>query len=81
MAEKIPHMETIKGAAKLTGLSEYFIRQKAVNGEIVSVRAGCKYLINIDKLIEYLNTHTEGAEKHDDPAVIAAGIHPIPAKL
>ena len=27
MTEKIPHMETIKGAAKLTGLSEYFITQ------------------------------------------------------
>lgn len=52
----IPHMETIKTTAKLFGLAEHFVRQLVVSGEIVAVKAGCKYLVNIDKFIEYLNT-------------------------
>ncbi len=59
MIEKIPQMETIKKTAQLFGLPEYFVRQKAISGEIVAVKAGRKYLINIDRFAEYLNTHTE----------------------
>lgn len=59
MIEKIPQMETIKKTAQLFGLPEYFVRQKAISGEIVAVKAGCKYLINVDRFAEYLNTHTE----------------------
>lgn len=54
---KIPRMETIQNTAKLTGLSESFIRRKVQNGEIVAVNIGVKYLVNVDKLIEYLNTN------------------------
>lgn len=57
----IPHMETIKAAAKLLGLPEHFVRQKVISGEIVAVKAGSKYLVNVDKFIEYLNTTTAGA--------------------
>lgn len=59
MIEKIPQMETIKKTAQLFGLREYFVRQKAISGEIVAVKAGRKYLINVDRFAEYLNTHTE----------------------
>lgn len=59
MIEKIPQMETIKKTAQLFGLPEYFVRQKAISGEIVAVKAGRKYLINVDRFAEYLNTHTE----------------------
>lgn len=62
MIGKIPRMETIKNTAKLTGLPEHFIRQKAISGEIVAVKAGNKYLINVDKLIDYLNAPTEQAK-------------------
>ncbi|MDD7278613.1 MAG: helix-turn-helix domain-containing protein [Oscillospiraceae bacterium] len=75
----IPHMETIKNTAKMFGLAEHFIRHLVKSGEIVSVKAGCKYLVNVDKLAEYLNTHTEGAEQ-EAPAE-AHGIKPIPVKL
>ena len=37
---KIPRMETIQNTAKLTGLSESFIRRKVQNGEIVAVNIG-----------------------------------------
>jgi hypothetical protein len=56
---KVPHMETIKATAEMFGLPIHFVRSKAKNGEIVSVRAGERYLVNVDKFAEYLNTNKE----------------------
>lgn len=43
-----------------TAVTKYFVRQLAINGTIPCVMVGRKRLINLDKLIEYLNTpHTE----------------------
>ena len=78
ITRNIPRMETINKAAEITGLSKYFIRQKAVNGEIVCVKAGNKYLINIDKLIEYLNS---GDTPEPVPTISDNGIKPITVKL
>lgn len=50
-----PKMATINETAKLTGLAKYYIGQLALNNKIKHVRAGKKILINIEKLIEYLN--------------------------
>ena len=50
-----PQMATINETAKLIGLAKYYIRQLALNNKIKHVRAGKKILINIEKLIEYLN--------------------------
>ena len=54
----IPRMETIDNTAKLFGLPKHFVRQKVLNGEIVAVTAGSRYLVNVDKFAEYLNTAT-----------------------
>lgn len=78
ITRNIPRMETINKAAEITGLSKHFIRQKAISGEIVCVKAGNKYLINIDKLIEYLNS---GDTLQPAPTVSDCGIKPIPVKL
>ena len=51
----IPRMTTINEAAEITGLAKHFIRQLALQDKIRHVRAGKKFLINIEKLIEYLN--------------------------
>lgn len=51
----IPTMVTIKTAAGQTGLSYDYIRKLCLQRKIVYVRAGCKYLINLEKLVEYLN--------------------------
>lgn len=75
----IPHMETIKNTAKLFGLAEHFVRQLVIKGEIVAVKAGCKYLVNVDKLAEYLNTNTIGAEQEAPEEI--HGIKPIPVKF
>lgn len=51
-------METIKNTAALFNLPVHFVRQKVNSGEIVAVRAGNRYLVNVDKLAEYLNSST-----------------------
>ena len=79
MTEKIPHMETIKATAKLLNIPENFVRQKVLSGEIVAVTAGRKYLVNVDKLIEYLNTNTVETDDSDNTDV--CGIKPVSLRL
>lgn len=56
MNTNVPKMRTIKETAKETELSYNYIRNLCLQNKIVYVRAGNKYLVNVDKLIEYLNT-------------------------
>ncbi len=58
----VPRMRTVHEAAEElrrmdanTGVTEYHIRQLAINNIIPRVKAGKKYLINLDALIEYLS--------------------------
>lgn len=55
---KIPRMEGIRKTAELFGLPVHFVRAKAASGEVVAVRAGRKFLVNVDRFAEYLNTST-----------------------
>jgi len=50
-----PTMLTIKETAQRLGLAKHYVRQLCLQGKIIYCKAGNKYLINIDKLIEYLN--------------------------
>lgn len=69
-APTVPHMASIKEAAQLTGLAEYHIRRLCIGGEISAVKTGRKYLVNVDRLIDYLNapptahTANNGAIRH-----------------
>lgn len=54
----IPRMGTIKQTAIETGLSYNYIRTLCLQNKIVYVKAGNKYLVNIDKFIEFLNKGT-----------------------
>lgn len=64
---RVPRMRTVHEAAEElkqmdanTAVTEYHIRQLAINNIIPRVKAGKKYLINLDALIEYLaNPHEE----------------------
>jgi hypothetical protein len=71
-----PHMETIKKTAELFGVSEYFVRKKALAGEIVAVRISGRILVNCDKFAEYLNTATL---KNGEEAALCTGIRQIKA--
>ena len=58
---KIPRMRTVSEAAlelkKLdpnTAVTEYHIRRLAVSGKLPRLKAGKKYLINFDTLLDYL---------------------------
>ena len=53
---KVPTMLTIKETAKTTGVAEYYIRQLVAGNKICFVKAGRKFLINLEKFVEYLNT-------------------------
>lgn len=57
MAESvaIPRMVSIREAAELTGLSYDYIRKLCINDKIVYVKAGSKYIVNLGKLIDFLN--------------------------
>lgn len=55
---KVPRMEPVKKIAKIFGVSIPFVYQKVKSGEVVAVRAGKKFLVNVDKFAEYLNSAT-----------------------
>lgn len=70
---KIPRMEGIRKTAELFGLPVHFVRSKVASGEVVAVRAGRKFLVNVDRFAEYLNTatvQTESGTDLDSPARI-----------
>lgn len=50
-----PRMLTIKQTAEETNLSYGFIRNLCLQNKIVFIKTGNKYLINMDKFIDYLN--------------------------
>lgn len=68
---KPPRMETITTTAKILHVPVHFVRAKVKNGEVVAVRAGRRFLVNVDKFAEYLNTSTvqpESGADLDSPA-------------
>lgn len=52
----LPRMRTIKAAAQELTIPEYALRRWVKAGAVPAVHAGRKALVNLDKLIEYLNT-------------------------
>lgn len=53
--ETVPRMLTIQQAADETGISYGCIRRWCMENRIIFVRSGKKYLVNMDKLKDYLN--------------------------
>ena len=51
----IPTMIGIREASDKTGISYEQLRKLCLQNKIVHIKAGCKYLINLEKLIDYLN--------------------------
>lgn len=67
----MPTMVTIKAAAERTGLSYSCLRRWILEGTFpYYVKAGSKYLVNLERLAEFLNTPAVDSEQ---PAT-AAGI-------
>ena len=52
---KIPTMLTINEASEKTGMSYALLRKLCLENRIVHIRSGRKYLINLEKLVDFLN--------------------------
>ena len=59
MISEIPTMLTIKETASKLGLSDYYLRGLVRSNKIVYVKVGVKYLINLEKLVDFLNNGGE----------------------
>lgn len=46
---------TISQAARVTGLSQYYLRNGCKDGSVPHIRSGEKYLINLPRLLEKLD--------------------------
>lgn len=53
---EIPTMLSIRETAERTGLSKTFIRRLCWDRKIQYIKSGSKYLVNLEKLVEYMNT-------------------------
>lgn len=82
----IPTMRTINETAKIFHLPPHFVRQKVNAGEVVAVRAGKKFLINIGKFADFLNgelsaTSLRPGGKQGESTAYSAKIIPLPRDL
>lgn len=58
--EQTVQMVTLKEASSRTGISYDRLRKMCINNQIVYIKAGCKFLINWEKLVDYLNAGEQG---------------------
>lgn len=69
----MPTMVTIRAAAERTGLTYSCLRRWILEGKFpFYVRAGSKYLVNLEKLVEFLNSPADlscGANKPATEAI------------
>ncbi|EOS23495.1 excisionase family DNA binding domain-containing protein [Lachnospiraceae bacterium 3-1] len=56
-------MVTLKEASSRTGISYDRLRKMCINRQIVYIKAGSKFLINWDKLVDYLNVGDKEGSK------------------
>lgn len=62
----IPCMITINEAAQIVKLAKYHIRQLVLQGKVKYVKAGRKYLLNLDSLVNYLKNGDKPERKEND---------------
>lgn len=55
VSDIVPEMVGLRDAAARTGLSYGFLRRLCLSGQIVHIRCGNKFLVNFQKLCDYLN--------------------------
>ncbi len=61
----MPQMMTLREAATTTGLTYSCLRRWIISGQFTFyVKAGNKYLVNMDRLAEFLNTPANGADEN-----------------
>lgn len=68
---KCPTMLTIKEAADRTGLTYSAVRRMCLQNRIVYIRVGVKYLVNYERLVDYLNGELTSGESDDNKILVA----------
>lgn len=53
--KNVPTMKSICECSQIAGLAKYHVRQLVLQDKIKYVKAGRKYLVNLESLIKYLN--------------------------
>lgn len=53
--KNVPTMKSICECSQIAGLAKYHVRQLVLQDKVKYVKAGRKYLVNLESLIEYLN--------------------------
>ena len=79
----IPTMLTITETVQKFNLPEYFIRQCVKKGDVVSIFAGRKILVNAESMSRYLSTgipQGQAPEETKQEAVSGGRFTPIPVK-
>lgn len=65
VSEEIPKMITIQQAVEMfPNCTYHFFRSGCMSGKIVHVKSGNKFLINLDRLIEYFREGENINEQH-----------------
>ena len=57
----VPVMLTIEETAKHFGLAKNFVRRAVLEGKVVYVRSGKKYLLNAERFTDFLNAGEQQA--------------------
>lgn len=52
----VPEMLTLNETSSRSGLPYDYIRKLCLQGKIVHIRTGVKYLVNWNKFVDFLNT-------------------------
>ena len=81
ISRTVPRMETIKITAKICGVPEYLVRRKVLSGEVVAICSGRRYLVNVDKFLDYLNSNKLSVPDEQGDPTEHNGIRPIPTSL
>ncbi|RKJ38162.1 hypothetical protein D7X94_17460 [Acutalibacter sp. 1XD8-33] len=61
--EHTPFMK-IKDAARVTGLSQYYLRNGCKDGSVPHVKSGTVYLVNVPRLLEKLDALEQGGKEN-----------------
>ena len=62
--ERTPFMK-IKDAARVTGLSMYYLRTGCKDGSVPHVKSGTVYLVNVPRLLEKLDALEQGGKENE----------------
>ncbi len=73
---KPPRMESIAETSKLSGIPAYTLRRWFSEGKIIGVKCGRKILLNVDRLVDFLNNNVENSYNQEENHT-SGGIQPI----